>query len=119
MRKGKGMKILKRNNGSPFTIRVTCAYKKDGYGFSYGEKADYCGSELEAEKNDIKRHPWYKYPEITGVDYGVICPVCGMFVTIPGKDIPAYVKDNAGEVSLEKGRLDGFEPKRDKDGRYL
>lgn len=96
----KGVKITQKRNGSCFPMKVTCHHTSDAYG-GYGNKVDFCGSDMEVEAEGIVKHK--------GTDYGVICPVCGMFTTIPTESIPMQVRDIAPEVSLDKGRLRGFQ----------
>lgn len=86
------MKVLERGK-SFFPIKVRCEQVVDQYGFSYGEKIDFCGSLLEVEQKDISAKKWYKYPEYHGIDYGIVCPVCGRF--IPIQELPEYVKTEA------------------------
>lgn len=95
------MKILKRNeNFGVFPMTITCKRVVDIYGFAYGEKNDFCGSELEIESSDIKKHEWSKYPDYSGVDYGVVCPVCNQFVVVDEKVIPKLVKESADKILL-------------------
>lgn len=89
-------------------MKVTCHHTSDAYG-GYGNKVDFCGSDMEVEAEGIVKHKWFKYPDESGMDYGVICPVCGMFTTISAENIPMQVRDTAPEVSLDKGRLRGFQ----------
>lgn len=109
----KGVKIAKKKDGSCFPLKVTCHHTSDAYG-GYGDKIDFCGSELEVEAEGIVKHKWFKYPDNKGTDYGVICPNCGMFTTIPDGYIPMAVREKAPDVSLENGRLRGF--KADEQG---
>lgn len=104
----RGVKITKKRSGSCFPMKVTCRHTSDVYG-GYGNKNDFCGSELEVEAEGIVKHKWFKYPDNEGTDYGVICPSCGMFTTIPTENIPMQVREKAQDVSLENGRLRGFE----------
>lgn len=106
------MKIL-RENSFPFTfpMKVTCKQVKDEYGFSYGNSIEFCGSELEIEEIDIKKHGWFKYPDYGGIDYGVVCPVCGKFIVIDKDLLPTSVKENTEEIYL-------CQIVRDDDGRY-
>ena len=74
------MKVIKVNDFSDvFPLRVTCKRVVDKYGFSYGHEKDFCGSELEVDAADIKKHEWFKWPVFEGTDYGVICPICKNF----------------------------------------
>lgn len=95
------MKIIKENNFSDiFPMKIACKRVTDEYGFAYGNKEDFCGSELEIEPDDIKKHKWSKYPDYSGIDYGVICPVCGQFISIEENKIPKYVTEKAKEVYI-------------------
>ena len=95
------MKVLKENNFTGiFPMKITCKRFVDEYGFAYGKKEDFCGSELEIDSNDIKKHKWSKYPDYSGTDYGVICPVCGQFISIDKNKIPKYVIENAEEIRI-------------------
>lgn len=92
------MKVLKEGNYSnEFPMKVKCKKVLDKNNLGYGNAKDYCGSELEIEVDDIKKHDWFKYPDLKGVDYGVICPVCGSFVVVDENKIPKSVSDNAEE----------------------
>lgn len=96
------MKVIKENNFSGiFPMKVLCKRVVDEYGFAYGKKEDFCGSELEVDINDIKKHKWSKYPDYSGIDYGVICPVCDQFTIIDESKIPKYVIDKAEEISIK------------------
>ena len=97
------MKILKR--GDDWKLVVKCERVTDAYGFAYGNEADFCGSELEIEASDIRKHPWHKYPDYSGVDYGVRCPVCGNFIAVKEKLIPVNVRSAAKETSKASGYL--------------
>lgn len=96
------MKIIKKGNyNDQFPMKVLCRRVVDEYGFGYGDDKDFCGSTLEVEAEDIKKHPWSKYPDFHGVDYGVVCPVCGKFIPVIG-NICQKVLDNAEEISVGK-----------------
>lgn len=94
------MKVIKIGNNRNFTMRIKCMKVVDRYGFSYGKEKDFCGSLLEIDENDIKKHSWSKYPDYHGVDYGVICPVCGKFIMIKVDTIPQRYLDNIEEIQL-------------------
>lgn len=95
------MKIIKRGNfNNAFPIQVECKRVEDEYGFGYGDKKDFCNSLLEVEETDIKKHKWFKYPNYSGEDYGVICPVCGNFVVIDKSKLPCTVIATAKEIFL-------------------
>lgn len=95
------MKVIKEDNySSSFPMKIKCKVIYDEYGFAYGVKKDFCGSELEIEAEDVKKHSWHKYPDFIGTDYGVICPVCKQFVVIDKKKIPKTVLENAKEILL-------------------
>lgn len=95
------MKVIKKNNfPNIFPMRIKCERVVDKYGFSYGQQNDFCGSILEIEPKDIKKHKWHKYPDYKGVDYGVICPVCGKFIAINEQLIPKHILNNTQEVQL-------------------
>lgn len=97
------MRVIKENkNYGIFPMKVQCRRVVDGYGFAYGSKTDFCGSELEVEIEDIKAHDWEKYPDYKGTDYGVVCPICGKFVVIDEKSLPETVKQNAEKIRLNK-----------------
>lgn len=98
------MKIIENNSGkNSFPRRVTCEVVCDRYGYTYGNKNDFCGSILEIEVSDIKKHEWSKYPDYKGVDYGVICPVCGKFIMLDSDSLNSIIKSEAPEVVF--GRL--------------
>lgn len=94
------MKVIKENHGNVFPLEVECQRVEDSNGFGYGSAPDFCHSILEVEEADIKKHPWFKYPNYKGIDYGVICPVCGNFVVIDEKKLPKFTKENAEEISV-------------------
>lgn len=97
------MRVIKENNfKNVFPMRVTCKQVMDRYGYHYGDVNDFCGSELEIDAKDIKKHSWEKYPDMSGVDYGVICPVCGKFIAVPDEDLPRKIKEDAKEVRLKR-----------------
>lgn len=99
------MKVIqKRNYEHVFPMEVTCRRVVDDYGFSYGKEVDFCGSTLEVDAEDIVKHPWEKYPDYSGTDYGVICPICKKFVMIDECDIPEPVKKAAPEFRLSSIR---------------
>lgn len=92
------MKVIKVNKFSEsFPKRIQCKRIVDKYGFSYGKDHDFCGSELEIDEGDIKKHKWSKYPDYHGVDYGVFCPVCGSFIVLNENEIPDKVLQNSEE----------------------
>lgn len=95
------MKVLKENHGNVFPLEVECQRVEDSHGFGYGPAPDFCHSILEVEESDIKKHPWFKYPDYEGIDYGVICPVCGKFVVIDEKKLPKSAKENAEKISVD------------------
>ena len=93
------MKVIKKNNyNNVFPMKIVCHQVVDKYGFVYGGDHDFCGSELEIEAEDIKKHKWAKYPDYSGTDYGVVCPVCGKFIPIDICKIPARILDGAEEI---------------------
>ncbi len=95
------MKVIKKGNyNNVFQMKIICQCVVDKYGFSYGKVNDFCGSELEIEATDIKKHKWYKYPDYSGIDFGVVCPVCGKFIVVDTHKIPIGVLDNAEEISV-------------------
>lgn len=95
------MKIIERSGDyGIFPMAVTCKRVVDQYGFAYGEEKDFCGSKLEIEADDIKKHPWFKYPVFEGVDYGVVCPVCGNFIVIDESKLPVGVLNLADKIKL-------------------
>lgn len=96
------MKVIKENKFSDiFPMKINCKRITDEYGFAYGKENDFCGSELEVEISDIKKHKWSKYPDYNGIDYGVICPICGQFIPINEDNIPKKVLERAEEINLK------------------
>lgn len=81
-------------------MKIKCKRVVDEYGFAYGKENDFCGSELEIDVEDIKKHKWDKYPDYSGTDYGVICPICNQFIAIDKDKIPKIVLENAKEIRL-------------------
>lgn len=95
------MKVIKENRFSDvFPMRIKCRRVEDIYGFAYGKEKDFCGSEIEIESDDIKKHEWSKYPDYKGTDYGIVCPICGKFIVVNKDEIPQNVLDNAEDVRL-------------------
>ena len=95
------MKVIKKGNyGDIFPMVVQCKQVVDGHGFTYGNAKDFCGSEIEIEAEDVKKHTWTKYPDYSGVDYGFICPVCGKFVVVDKYKLPAKVAAEAEEICV-------------------
>lgn len=95
------MKVIKKGNyNNVFPMKIVCHQVVDKYGFAYGKANDFCGSELEIEAEDIKKHKWDKYPDYSGTDYGVACPVCGKFIVVDTSEIPIQVLNDAEEISV-------------------
>lgn len=115
------MKILERRNehiDNVFPMRCKCHYQKDVFGLGYGDAKDYCGSELEINASDIVKHPYSKYPNISGDDYGYVCPVCKHFIPIDTKNIPVEVMYNAPKISVVNGIFKCFVHCKDSDTKY-
>lgn len=81
------MKVLDYGKAN-FPIKVRCEQVVNEYGFTYGDKQDFCGALLEVELTDLRARHWDKY-DYQGVDYGVECPICNKF--IPMKYLPTYI----------------------------
>lgn len=97
------MRIIEEGNfGNVFPMIVECKEVVDKHGFAYGDTKDFCGSKIEIEAEDIKKHEWFKYPNYEGTDYGFICPKCGKFVAVDINKIPKQVLDEAEEISIGK-----------------
>lgn len=98
------MKVLERHevNEKTFPMIITCNRVVDEYGFAYGDEKDFCGSKLEIEAEDIKKHSWTKYPDYSGIDYGVKCPVCGQFIVIDKRKLPAEIIKIAPETLVSQ-----------------
>jgi hypothetical protein len=97
------MKVIEEGNyRNPFPMIVECEKVVDKYGYSYGDAKDFCGSKIEIEKEDIKKHKWYKYPYYEGIDYGFVCPVCGKFIAVDEDKIPKKILDEAEEIRLNR-----------------
>jgi len=95
------MRIIEEGNfGNVFPMVVKCQRVVDRYGYGYGDAKDFCGSKIEIEREDVKKHKWFKYPDDKGTDYGFICPKCGKFVAIDINKIPKQVLDDAEEISI-------------------
>lgn len=95
------MKVLVDNyNDKNFTYQVMCRQVKDENGFVYGDPEDFCGSTLEIEGRDVKKHFWGKgiYDRITGVSYVVVCPLCGSWIELPEAILPGSVKNKAEKI---------------------
>ena len=98
------MKIIENNSKRDFPIRVTCEQVRDRYGYTYGNPNDFCGSILEIEAADIKKHSWTKFDDC-GVDYGVACPVCGKFIMLDPDILNTQIKRDAPEVRIQGGAV--------------
>lgn len=97
------MKVIKQGNyNNAFPMEIECKRITDKYGFGYEDAKDYCGSLLEVVESDIKKHKWSKYPDYSGTDYGIICPVCGNFIVIEESKIPKNTLEQAEEIFLNK-----------------
>ena len=97
------MRIIEEGNyGNFFPMIVECKRVVDRYGFDYGSPQDFCGSKIEIEMEDIKKHKWAKYPDYKGTDYGFICPKCGKFVVIEEHKIPKKVLKEIEEISIDR-----------------
>lgn len=97
------MKIIEENNfKNVFPMKIKCERVVDMYGFSYGKDIDFCSSVIEVEADDIKKHKWFKYPDYSGTDYGIVCPVCGKFIVIDKNKIPNKVLNTAKEIEQIK-----------------
>lgn len=93
------MKVIRQGSGENWTMQVLCETTHDEYGFTRDADKEHCKSILEINKDDVKAHPWFKYPDYSGIDYTVICPVCGCEVCLDESKIPSYV------IKLAKDRL--------------
>lgn len=97
------MRVIEEGNyGNVFPMIVECKRVVDEYGFAYGDTKDFCGSKIEIEMEDIKKHKWNKYPDYNGTDYGFICPICGKFVVVDKNKVPKKVLDESQEISIGK-----------------
>lgn len=97
------MKVVNMNKfANIFPMRIICKRIVDEYGYAYGQTKDFCGSELEIEAEDVKKHKWFKYPNYEGVDYGVVCPVCKNFIAMDKTKIPSIILNNAEEIYLNR-----------------
>lgn len=94
------MKVVGEASNPVFPMRIKCQQVVDRQGYTYGNKIDFCGRELEIEESDVKKHKWFKYPNDSGTDYGVVCPCCHQFIMIPEDKLPKYVKEKAEEIFL-------------------
>lgn len=95
------MRVLEKGNyGKVFPMVVECKRVVDKHGFAYGDAKDFCGSKIEIEAEDIKKHKWAKYPDYKGTDYGFICPECGKFIVVDEKKIPKQILDAAEETFI-------------------
>ena len=95
------MRVIEEGNyGNTFPTIVECKRVADEYWFAYGDTKDFCGSKIEIEMKDIKKHKWFKYPNYEGTDYGFICPVCGKFIAVDKKKIPKQVLEEAEEILI-------------------
>lgn len=94
------MKVIKNNKVLGFPRQIVCEQEIDKYGFCYGKAVDFCGSILEIDAEDIRKHPWHKYPDYKGIDYGVICPICGQFISIPSNTLSKQLQESAPEIRV-------------------
>lgn len=95
------MKIIENNLLTGFPRRITCEFTRDKDGYYYDECNSYCGSILEIETSDIKRHHWRKY-DASGTSYVVVCPVCGCWLEIDSNTLSSTTKAEAEEI--QRGR---------------
>ena len=96
------MKVIENNSHkSGFPRRITCKQVFDENGYSYGNELDFCGSVLEVEASDIKKHHWEKYYE-SGESYIVVCPICGSWIEIDSNTLSSTTKAEAEEI--QRGR---------------
>lgn len=95
------MKVIENNSNKSFPRRIVCKMVRDKMGYSYGNINDYCGSVLEIEASDIKRHNWSRYDE-RGTSFIVICPVCGGWIEIEPDTLTSTTKAEAEEI--QRGR---------------
>lgn len=96
------MKIIEDNSQkNSFPRRVTCEFTRSPDGYYYDEGNDYCGSVLEIEASDIKKHEWQKYYE-KGTSYVVVCPLCGCWIELDPDTLPRAVKEKA--EAIQRGR---------------
>ena len=97
------MRIIEEGNyENVFPMVIECKRVVDQFGFAYGDSKDFCGSKIEIEREDIKKHGWDKYPDYHGVDYGFICPKCGKFIVVDRDKIPDKVLEEAEEILICK-----------------
>ena len=54
-----------------------------------------CGSSLEINADDLLARNWSKYPNYSGTDYGVICPVCHCFTELKEDKLTNELKNIA------------------------
>ena len=92
--------IIKGDYNNDFPMKVVCRRITDEYGFGYGDDNDFCGSVLEVDAQDIKKHNWVD-EDHRGTDYGIICPVCGMFIPVEKHGIYKNILNNAEEIQIE------------------
>lgn len=96
------MKIIENNSHkNGFPRRVTCEFTRSADGYYYDERNNYCGSVLEIESTDIRKHHWQKYYD-SGDSYVVVCPVCGCWIEIDPHTLSCNIKANAEEI--QRGR---------------
>lgn len=82
------MKVIVEREAS-WKLEVDCK-KSD-----WREDKLHCGSTLEVNQDDIVYREWSKYPDESGKDFGVICPVCGCFVKIEVHFLPEAIMAQA------------------------
>lgn len=96
------MKIIENNSGkNSFPRHVTCEFTRSPDGYYYDERNSYCGSVLEIEATDIRKHHWQKYYD-SGDSYVVVCPLCGCWIELDPNTLPKAVKEKA--ELIQRGR---------------
>ncbi|MCR5186568.1 MAG: hypothetical protein K6D97_05585 [Clostridia bacterium] len=87
-------------NPQNWSIRVECT----GRGFRGDRKP--CHSVLVAEGDDIVKlhYPVHKYGHSYHA-YGIICPVCHSFTSIPGKRIPEEIRAKSIMVAMKDDEI--------------
>lgn len=96
------MKIIEDNyTTANFSRRITCEFARSPDGYYYDEGNNYCGSVLEIEASDVKRHNWAKYYR-AGTSYVVVCPLCGCWIELDPDTLPRVVKEKAEPI--QRGR---------------
>ncbi len=91
------MKIISEGHGEDWSLKIKCECVLDNFGFSYDSDKEHCGSILEIDKDDVMTREWFKYPDLEGTDYVVVCPKCQCCLYLNPSLLPDWVKSSCNK----------------------